>query len=222
MLTTITHSAYGIGIEYQPDPTNNEISRDDNMLTDILVNPGPVIIPDDEKTEFLKTYLKITDNMPSELYTNNSLEPEKGDSMLLWEQKNIPEENLKPDKNSMLALKEKHGSEKSDKKLSAKMRIDWIQQDDKPVNDIFGYSIQVNSYKQKTNAYDLIKQLKKQNYESYFSEVYNPLTKETYYRVFVGKYYDLQSAEKTCELLKKKKEFTDNIFVVDKKWVKGK
>ena len=137
-----------------------------------------------KKYDFLEPYLKMADNLPLELYIDNPHKPEKGDYLSLWEQKIISEKKFNPD-NTVLTLKEKQGAEGIDKDLSTETRFDRIQQENRSMDDIFGYSIQVNSYKQKTNAYDLIKQLKKHNYESYFSEVYNPLTKETYYRVFV-------------------------------------
>ena len=49
VLTFLTPSAYGIGIEYQPDPTNNEILQDENNLKVILVILDPGNISYDEK-----------------------------------------------------------------------------------------------------------------------------------------------------------------------------
>ena len=45
------------------------------------------------------------------------------------------------------------------------------------------------------------------------------ISDETLYCVFVGKFSEFQSVKASCQLLKKKNRFSDNIFVVDKDWI---
>lgn len=214
ILTAITPSAYSI--EYQFYPINNEMMKDEA----ISAIPELRTISYNEKFEFLAPHLKSSDNLPSKLYINNSQEPEKESSLLIWEENTIPKSDIKAEKTT-LVLKEKHGLEAAEGYSSPKKKNDRDQQDNKPVDDIFKYSIQVYSSSYKTNADNLVQQMKKENYESFSFKIYNPLTKKTHYRVFIGRYNDLQSAKNACELLKKNDEFSDNIFVVNQRWVTG-
>ena len=218
ILFAVAPSSYGIDIEYQPGPANSAIPKYEDLIEVILAIQESGNIPGNVKLAFMTPYLEKTDNRPFILIVNNSQEISP---LSIWEEKSISGSNIKSG-NTLLALKEKHGPERVKKNSSPEKRIDRAQKDNKSFDGIFGYSIQVNSYKQKANAEDLIKRLKSHNYESFFSKIYDPLTKEIHYRVFVGKYNDWQSAKKTCELLKKKNDFTENIFVVDQNWVMGK
>ena len=216
----VTPSAYGINIEYQLDPADNEMMADEDNFNAVSFIQEIKSISYDEKTNFLAYSLKISENQPDKQYNINSQESEKVSSLPTLEEYTFYERDVQAE-NIVQVLKEKHKLEEAEEHSSTEKKTDRDRQDNKPVDKSIKYSIQVNSYSQKINADDLVRQLKKVNYESFSSETYNPLTKKTHYRVFVGKYSDLQSAKKACELLKKKDEFTDNIFVVNQNWVTG-
>jgi cell division septation protein DedD len=85
----------------------------------------------------------------------------------------------------------------------------------------FPFSVQVNSYNNALDAEKRVQRLKQMEYDCFTYSMYVPKKDKTYYRVFIGKYQDLQSAEKACEELKKKGDFTEDIYVVNRDWAIG-
>lgn len=83
------------------------------------------------------------------------------------------------------------------------------------------YSIQVNSYDKESDAGRRLEALKKMEYDCFIYPVYLPEKGRTYYRVFVGKYRDLNSAEEACEELKKNGDFESDIYVAPRSWAIG-
>jgi general secretion pathway protein D len=83
------------------------------------------------------------------------------------------------------------------------------------------YSIQVNSYDNEIDAGKRLETLKQMEYDCFIYSVYLPEKGRTYYRVFVGRYQDLKSAEKACEELRKKGDFERDIYVAPRSWAIG-
>jgi general secretion pathway protein D len=83
------------------------------------------------------------------------------------------------------------------------------------------YSVQVNSYNNVTDAERRMEKLKKIGYDSFTFPVYLSEKKVTYYRVFIGRYQDLQSARKAWEELNKSGDFEKDIYVVPRSWAVG-
>ena len=198
--------AYSTNIEYQLDLASDEMTKDEDLLS---WSSGLRTISNYDKSEILSPYLKSLNNQTSRQHLNSSKEPEKGPSLSIRK------------KDTVQLLTEKHESKGEENYSSTEKKNDNAQQDKEPSDFFFKFSIQVKSYNQKIYADDLVKQLRKENYVSFFSRILNPSTKETLYRVFVGRYKDFKSAKDACELLKKKNGFTDNIFVVNQSWVTG-
>ncbi len=76
------------------------------------------------------------------------------------------------------------------------------------------YSVQVNSYDNAVDAERRKERLKEIGYDSFAFPVYLSKKKATYYRVFVGRYEDLQSAQKAREELNRSGYFEKDIYVV--------
>jgi len=83
------------------------------------------------------------------------------------------------------------------------------------------YSVQVNSYDKKTDAEKRMERLTQMGYECFTYQAYISEHDRTYFRVFIGRYQDLQSAREACEELKKKGDFASDIFVVKRNWPIG-
>ena len=85
---------------------------------------------------------------------------------------------------------------------------------------VLGYSIHVGSYVQKAQADRRVEALRKQNYDCFMIPAHVP-GKGFFYRIFVGKFKDLNSAKMVCKTLKAKKEFPRDIHVVRRDWALG-
>jgi len=85
---------------------------------------------------------------------------------------------------------------------------------------MLGYSIHVGSYLQEARAKKRLSQLKQANYDVFMIPAHVP-GKGFYYRIFVGKFKDLDSAKMVCQALKSKKDFSRDIHVVDRDWAFG-
>lgn len=83
------------------------------------------------------------------------------------------------------------------------------------------YSVQVNSYNNETDAEERMKRLREMGYECFTYQAYVSEKDRTYFRVFVGRYKDFQSAQEACEKLKEKGDFAGDIFVVKRNWTIG-
>jgi len=82
------------------------------------------------------------------------------------------------------------------------------------------YSVHVNSFPEKELAEERIKELSRREYECYLVYVQIP-SMGSYYRVFVGNFDNIKSAQSFCEELKDRKEFAKDLHVVDRKWAFG-
>ena len=219
LLTALTPYAYGDNIEYEPESAEGKMMKDEDLSRDVSLIPELPVISNDVKTGILTQDLKSSDSRAYKSLFN----PEKSDeasSLSIWEEGTVLKGDVKPD-NTTPVLNKRDESERAEGYSSDGKRNDNILRDSEPAEGLFKYSIQVNSYGKKSYADYLVRQLKKENYDSFSSRACNPLTKEIHYRVFVGRFNDLQSAKDACEQLKKRNEFTDNIFVVNRSWVKG-
>ncbi len=85
---------------------------------------------------------------------------------------------------------------------------------------MLGYSIHVGSYTQESRAKRCLTQLKRENYDVFMIPAHVP-GKGFYYRIFVGKFKDRDSARTVCEALKSRKEFSKDIHVVKRVWAFG-
>ena len=207
---------YSIDIEYKLDPAVDELIEDEDIINTVFVTQEISKLSDNEKSEFLAPYL--TDDQPYKLYADIPSETEYKTSLYTGKEDSVSMSDVKSG-NTVTVSQKKHISDEALEYSYQGVKKESESEDNKSDGDTFKFSIQVKSYSQKTSADDLVRQLKKENYESFSVEKYNPSTKEILYRVFVGKYSDFQSAKASCELLRKKARFTDNIFVVNKSWI---
>ncbi len=79
------------------------------------------------------------------------------------------------------------------------------------------FSIHVNSYARKDQAESRVLKLESMNYECFVVHAKIP-NKGAFYRVFVGKFFDLKSARAANDEYKKREEFDSDIHVVDRNW----
>ncbi len=79
------------------------------------------------------------------------------------------------------------------------------------------FSIHVASYARKDQAESRALKLESMNYECFVVHATIP-DKGAFYRVFVGKFFDLKSARAANDEYKKKEEFDSDIHVVDRNW----
>ncbi|CAN2042397.1 SPOR domain-containing protein [Candidatus Magnetomoraceae bacterium gMMP-15] len=82
------------------------------------------------------------------------------------------------------------------------------------------YSIHVNSLPRKELADKRVNDLIQMNYESFMIPVSIP-DQGVIYRIFVGRFKGFTPATNLCQELKNKKEFEEDIHVVDRKWAFG-
>jgi cell division septation protein DedD len=87
--------------------------------------------------------------------------------------------------------------------------------------DSLPYSVQVDSYDNAADAEKRMERLKEGGYDSFSFPVYLPEKKGTYYRVFIGRYQDMKSAQKAREELTKSGDFEKDIYVVPRSWAIG-
>jgi len=85
---------------------------------------------------------------------------------------------------------------------------------------MLGYSIHVGSYQEESRAERRLNELKKENYDVFMIPAHVP-GKGFYYRLFVGKFKDKESAQMVCDTLKAKDEFPRDIHVVKRNWAFG-
>ncbi len=83
--------------------------------------------------------------------------------------------------------------------------------------DSVPFSIHVNSYARKEQAESRAHKLESMNYECFVVYAKIP-DKGAFYRVFVGKFFDLKSARAANDEYRKRKEFDSDIHVVDRNW----
>ncbi len=83
-----------------------------------------------------------------------------------------------------------------------------------------GYSIHVGSYLQEARALKKLNDLKRANYDVFMIPANVP-GKGFYYRIFLGKFKDKDSAKVVCEALRSKKGFPKDIHVVKRDWAFG-
>jgi general secretion pathway protein D len=86
--------------------------------------------------------------------------------------------------------------------------------------DSVRYSIHVNSFPTRMEAQARLRKLSRDNYHCFLVPVNVP-GMGFFYRVFVGRFSDYQSALSMCASLKEKKGFTADIHVADRRWAFG-
>ncbi len=86
--------------------------------------------------------------------------------------------------------------------------------------DSIRYSIHVNSFPTRTEAQSRLQKLSQDNFDCFLVPVNVP-GMGFFYRVFVGRFSDYQSALSMCASLKEKKGFAADIHVADRRWAFG-
>lgn len=82
------------------------------------------------------------------------------------------------------------------------------------------YSIHVNSLTQKDGVERRIRELETMNYDCFVVPKEIP-GRGLFYRIYVGRFKDRESAEILCDRLKERKEFQKDIHVVTREWAMG-
>lgn len=86
--------------------------------------------------------------------------------------------------------------------------------------DKLPYSIHVNSYTDKKNAEKRISKLMEMDYESFLVSANIP-GRGLFYRVFVGRFNDIEDAKQRLSVYRNKKEFRKDIHIMDRKHAFG-
>ncbi len=83
------------------------------------------------------------------------------------------------------------------------------------------FTIHVNSFIRKKNAEERVKDLLGMDLDGFTLSTFISGKDRVYYRVFVGKFKDYESAEKFCKELKRSRSFREDIHVADRNWAIG-
>ncbi|HDM09036.1 MAG TPA: tetratricopeptide repeat protein [Desulfobacteraceae bacterium] len=110
------------------------------------------------------------------------------------------------------AVKSQANLKQVDTSSNAKIKDAWPK--------MLGYSIHVGSYLAESRAKKRLNELKRDNYDVFMIPAHVP-GKGFYYRLFVGKFRDKDSAKMVCDILRAKKQFAKDIHVVKRSWAFG-
>lgn len=83
------------------------------------------------------------------------------------------------------------------------------------------FTVHVNSFTREKDAEKWVKELGRMRYDSFIVSSFVPGKGKIFYRVFVGKFKDYDSASKFCKELKSNDSFREDIHVADRDWAIG-